>query len=78
MSFGLQVTWAVQALLKRQGWSELPLFALGGSSGGALVLLLALRMQLQVSHLLGSALLTVEQRGIIYGRIKKQLKASGQ
>ena len=45
-----QVTWAVQALLKQQGWSTLPLFALGGSSGGALVMLLALRIQLQVRY----------------------------
>lgn len=42
-----KVTWAVQALVKRQGWSGLPVYALGGSSGGALVMLLALRMQLQ-------------------------------
>lgn len=42
-----KVTWAVQALVKQQGWSTLPMFALGGSSGGALVMLLALRMQFQ-------------------------------
>ena len=45
---GFQVTRAVQTLVRRQGWSGLPLYALGGSSGGALVMLLALRMQLQV------------------------------
>ena len=43
-----QVTWAFQALVKQQGWSELPLYALGASSGGALVLLLALRFPFQV------------------------------
>ena len=43
-----QVTWALQALVKQQGWSELPLYALGASSGGALVLLLALRFPFQV------------------------------
>ena len=59
ISSGLQVTWAVQALLKRQGWFELPLYALGGSSGGALVLMLALRMQLQVLLLSCLALLMV-------------------
>ena len=43
-----QVTWALQALTKQRGWSELPMYALGASSGGALVLLLALKMPLQV------------------------------
>lgn len=42
-----KVTWAFQALVKQQGWSELPLYALGASSGGALVLLLALRFPFQ-------------------------------
>lgn len=44
----LQVTWALQALTKQRGWSELPMYALGASSGGALVLLLALKVPLQV------------------------------
>ena len=43
-----QVTWALQALTKQRGWSGLPMYALGASSGGALVLLLALKMPLQV------------------------------
>lgn len=42
-----KVTWALQALTKQRGWSELPMYALGASSGGALVLLLALKMPLQ-------------------------------
>lgn len=42
-----KVIWAVQALTKQEGWAELPLYALGASSGGALALLLALRMPLQ-------------------------------
>lgn len=45
----LQVTWALQALVKQQGWSGLPMYALGASSGGAMVLLLALTMPLQVT-----------------------------
>ena len=44
----VQVTWALQALVKQQGWSGLPMYALGASSGGAMVLLLALTMPLQV------------------------------
>ncbi|DBA66909.1 TPA: hypothetical protein ACH3X2_002029 [Trebouxia sp. C0005] len=42
-----KVTWALQALTKQRGWSELPMYALGASSGGALVLLLALKVPLQ-------------------------------
>ena len=40
---------AVSALLQQQGWSGLPLYALGASSGGAFALLLALQMPLQVA-----------------------------
>lgn len=35
---------AWQELAERQGWGRLPLYALGGSSGGAFLLQLALRM----------------------------------
>lgn len=47
----LQVIWAVQALVKQEGWLDLPLYALGASSGGALALMLALRFPMQVCFL---------------------------
>ena len=47
-----QVRKAVGALVQQQGWAKLPLYALGSSAGGALALLLALKMPLQVMHCL--------------------------
>ena len=44
----LQVTQAMQALQQREGWGGLPLYGLGISSGGAMVLLLAHRLEMQV------------------------------
>ena len=44
----LQVTKAVQALQQREGWEGLPLYGLGISSGGAMVLFLAHRLEMQV------------------------------
>ena len=42
----LQVIRVFEALAEREGWGKLPRFALGGSSGGAFALHLALRLQL--------------------------------
>ncbi|KAK9862120.1 hypothetical protein WJX84_001804 [Apatococcus fuscideae] len=42
-----QVGKVVQQLVKKEGWTKLPLYALGVSSGGALALLLASYMPLQ-------------------------------
>lgn len=66
----------MQTLLNRQNWSGLPLHALGGSSGGALVLLLALRMQVQVSHLCCVSLLAV--RRAFHGGGRKQKQAENK
>lgn len=43
---GVQVTRAWEELLEVEGWARLPHYALGGSSGGAFVLLLAQRIPL--------------------------------
>lgn len=40
------MTSAFDTIAERESWSGLPRFALGGSSGGAFVLHLALRLQL--------------------------------
>lgn len=42
----VQVTMAWQELLERENWGRIPHYALGGSSGGAFVLLLAQRVPL--------------------------------
>lgn len=42
----MQVIQAFKTLAERSGWGSLPRFALGASSGGAMVLALALRMPL--------------------------------
>lgn len=42
----MQVISAFETIAKQQGWQKLPRFALGGSSGGAFALHLALRLQL--------------------------------
>ena len=44
----LQVVKAMQALQQREGWTELPLYGLGISSGGAMVLLLPHMLEMQV------------------------------
>ena len=51
----LGVPRAVEAVTQREGWEQLPRFALGVSSGGAFAMLLALRIPLagivvQVCH----------------------------
>lgn len=49
-----QVGKVVKLLVKREGWSQLPLYALGVSSGGAMALLLASHMPLQVGQALAA------------------------
>ncbi len=48
LAFVAQVVRVWANVSEREGWGKLPVYGLGGSSGGALVLYLPQRLQLQV------------------------------
>jgi hypothetical protein len=44
-----QTVASLEAIAKREGWVGLPMYAMGASSGGAFVLVLAMRLKLSAS-----------------------------